>query len=205
MHRDPAMDVLEEDIDSMLDAGDLARVKALIAAQGVERVAEWRDTDGDSILTLAVIFGCSSDLLRVLIDTGVDLDAEDNGESAIFHAETAEAVRVLAEAGASLAQTNLYRRTPLACACMWARDEVVQALLVAGSSIPRVLFATSRTGKTARDYAALQKRHGIVELLDTTARGTRAWQRRCGAMRVGLAAADIVKEVALAFGKTWAL
>ncbi len=188
-------------------------IEAMIKEHGAAGVAAWRDRYGRTALHYAVRLNTDSDVLRALIRAGVDVMVAGNyGYTALHCAKTAEQVRVLMAATAnmaSLSARNSIGRTPLhiAClhSCLHGRMEAVRAMLAVSSGIPRVVLAKNHRGDTARDIASRLGHAELMPVLDKAMKEAEVWSRRSSTLLIGLAAADVVKAVAVAAGKTWAL
>ena len=205
-----------EDVqDACGPSGSLEATEALIKEHGAAAVAVWRDDEGGTVLHWAMCSG-NIDVLRALIRAGVNVTvADDYGNTALHQAGTAEEVRFLAAAGASLSACSkyfitrtIYGCTPLHRICRNGRVEATKAMLELSGGIPRVLFAKMSNGKTPRDFVSRRARRREPELLpilDKAMREAELWSRRSLTLRIGLAAADVVKAVAVRAGKRWAL
>ena len=194
--------IFDEVQDACGRNGSLKATEAMIKKHGAHAVAAWRDWwDGCTALHIAV-YNNHGDVRRALIRAGVDVAAADDcGATALHGAETAEAVRVLTAAGALVSVRTPDGYTPLHYACIFRRVEIVRAMLAASG---RVVLAKNNDGRTTRDLACLCRTE-LLPMLDKATREAVVWSRRSSALLIGLAAADVVKAVAVAAGKSWAL
>ena len=187
-------------------SGSIEATEAMIKKHGAPAVAAWRDKNGRTALHCALYWRRNVNVLSALIRAGVDVTVASNLRNTALHcAETAEQVRVLTDAGASLSACNSLGYTPLYEACCFGRVEVVRAMLEKSSAIPRVIFAKTKHGKMARNLVSCFDQTVLGTLLDNAMREAEVWSRRSSTLLIGLAAADVVKAVAVAAGKTWAL
>ncbi len=183
--------------------GSLKATEAMILEYGAPAVAAWRDMYRFTALHYATR-NADSDVLRALIRAGVDVTAvSNNGTTALHCAKTVEAVRVLTASGASWSAQTLSGYTPLHFARYWSVEAVREMLEVSGG-IPRVVLAKN-DGKTARDIASEYGHTELLSVLDKAMGEAEIWSRRSLTLLIGLAAADVVKAVAVAAGKRWAL
>ena len=187
--------------------GSIEATEAMILGHGAAAVAAWRSSGlGRTALHYAVHFNLDSNVLRALIRAGVDVKvAGYYGVTALHSAKSAEAVRDLTAAGASLSAQNSFGRTPLHWTCATGRAEAVRAMLAVSGGIPRVVFAKDDDGETARNLASAEGHAELLPVLDKAMREAEVWSRRSASLLIGLAAADVVKAVAVAAGKRWAL
>jgi ankyrin repeat protein len=110
-------------------AGDLITTKIVLKG-GADANAKDDDT---TALMLAAENG-NPEMLKLLIDAGADLDAlDDRGWTAMMHANEAENVRVLVNAGASVAIKNHDGETALGMAIRYDQPEIVQLLKSRGA------------------------------------------------------------------------
>jgi len=131
---------MSESLQQAVEAGDLARVRAALAA-GADCNA--RDADGSSMLMLAAHAG-RLDLVRALIAAGADVNATDERGwgallKAVYNADLdrgfAGVVAVLIEAGAAIEAPIAYGIRPLMLAAGYGETAVVQTLLDAGADV----------------------------------------------------------------------
>jgi ankyrin repeat protein len=109
--------------------GDFATTRLLLSL-GADAKAKDDDT---SVLMLAAENG-SPEMVKALIDAGADVDAVDNQSwTAMMHANEAENVRVLLNAGANMAVKNKDGETALAMAIKYDQTEIVQLLKSRGA------------------------------------------------------------------------
>ena len=191
-------------------SGSLEKTEAMIKQHGADRVAAWRDRYGCTALYYAVN-NDDSDVLSALIRAGVDVTVTvaGNGVTTVLHwAKTAEAVCVLTAATANMALVSArtpYGSTPLHYACIFCHVEAARAMLEVSGGIPRFVLAKDSYGKTARDIASSLGHTELLSILGKAMEEAELWSRRSAALLIGLAAADVVKAVAVAAGKKWAL
>lgn len=89
--------------------------------------------DDTTVLMLAAEDG-NPEMIKALIDEGAKIDAvDDSGWTAIMHANEAENVRVLLNAGANIAIKNNDGETALAMAIRYEQEEIVQLLKSRGA------------------------------------------------------------------------
>src|SRR6185503_11632149 len=94
--------------------------------------ANTKDEDTTALM-LAAEYG-TPEMIKALIDKGADIDAvDDNGWTAMMHADEAENVRVLLNAGANPAIKNNDGDTALAMAIRYEQEDVVQLLKSRGA------------------------------------------------------------------------
>jgi ankyrin repeat protein len=111
--------------------------------------------------------------LKRLIAGGADIDAKDqHGQTALMIAARVghtQAVRCLLECRPDLNHTAKYHLSALMLAVLNRRVEVVRALVEAGADLEiRGTGAPGFHDKTALDLATGQKRHDLVEMLQST-------------------------------------
>ena len=109
------------------------------------------------------------DVVRVLLDAGVDVDGVGNGSTALIDAVwngRVDVVRVLVEGGADVnrhvSRVGWMGRTPLMRASRRGLEDVVRVLLEAGADVG----VWDDRGDTAMDLARSEGRHGVVEILE---------------------------------------
>jgi ankyrin repeat protein len=89
--------------------------------------------DDTTALMLAAEYG-TPEMVKALVDEGANVDAvDDNGWTALMHANEAENVRVLLNAGANMAIKNDDGDTALAMAIRYEQEDVVQLLKSRGA------------------------------------------------------------------------
>ncbi len=185
----PAMDTMKISTEEMQAAcgmdGSLKTTVALIEKHGAAAVAAWRSTTyGWTALHCAVQNSHDGDVLRALICAGLDVNVVAevkrrkharvmslNSPKTVLHlAKTAEQVRVLTAAGASLSARTLSGYTSLHIACEYGHVEAALEMLNASSGIPRVVLAKDNDGDTARDVASLNGHAELLPVLDKAMR-----------------------------------
>jgi len=131
---------MSEPLLQAAEAGDLARVKALLAAGAG---CEARDADGATALMLAAHAG-HVEVVRALIGAGADVNATDERgwgalAKAVYNADLdrgfADVVQALIDAGANVEARITYGIRPLMLAAGYGETAVVEALLKAGADV----------------------------------------------------------------------
>jgi ankyrin repeat protein len=113
----------------------------------------------------------SMEVLRVLLKSGVELDARDSIGNTVLHSACINGdirlVKTLLSLGASVNNRNSVGETPLSAACAWGHSQVVELLLAQGAN-PNT---RDRGGGTPLDWAMTRqwerstRRKRIVRLL----------------------------------------
>lgn len=97
-----------------------------------------RDVHGQSLLHKAV-YQNNLDLIKKLIDIGIDVNAQDIDGSTALHVASYEygsdVIQCLLDAGADVKIFNRFRQTPILSAILGDNLEAIQLLLNAGSSL----------------------------------------------------------------------
>ncbi|TVY76036.1 Ankyrin-3 [Lachnellula suecica] len=148
-------------------------VRPLDAFAAAEKVATRLDDEGppppekSTPLTRAITLGFPIDLIKLLVEKGADVNAEDeHGRLALHHAAilgNEDVLRILLENGAEVDCTDTFRhsRTALHYATKFQKETAVQVLLEYKAAV-NTLDAKDRT---ALHLAAKGVRERIVELL----------------------------------------
>ena len=206
-------------------SGSLEATEALIKEHGADAVAVWRHWRGFTAIHGAVMYSRGGDVMRALITAGVDVTvAAASGWTALHYARRADEVLVLAAAGALVSARTTSGWIPLHEACANGHVEAARAMVEVSGGIPRVVLAKTNGGNTARDLASSRCHEGLLPVLDKAMREAevsasyemcvrpphslsppQVWSRRSSTLLIGLAAADVVKAVAVQAGKKWAL
>eukprot|EP00753_Platysulcus_tardus_P014693 PLAT4431.5.p1 GENE.PLAT4431.5~~PLAT4431.5.p1 ORF type:complete len:327 (+),score=103.12 PLAT4431.5:144-983(+) len=149
-----------------LGTGDLAAVKAYVAARGKDAVLT-AGTAKAPIIILCASAGFTA-AVEYLITAGANLSACDHEGDTVLHlVESADLVRRLVAAGAPLEARGKYDFTPLLRASIKGNAEVVEALLEAGADRD----ARDCDGDTALMLAHRKGRRSVIELLEAAASG----------------------------------
>jgi ankyrin repeat protein len=131
---------MSESLQQAVEAGDLERVRAALAALAD---CNARNADGATVLMLAAHAG-RIDIVRALIAAGADVNATDERGwgallKAVYNADLdrgfADVVAVLIEAGAAIEAPIAYGIRPLMLAAGYGETAVVQTLLDAGADV----------------------------------------------------------------------
>lgn len=124
--------------EPLLDAAgdDLSKVEGLLAQHANPNA---HDSDGNTALILvARKSNAPTEIIKKLIDAGVDLDAQNNcGETALMRAAsngTAQVVKLLLKAGSNVFLLDRSGKNALYWASSMNRDFIVQILAQAASS-----------------------------------------------------------------------
>jgi ankyrin repeat protein len=109
----------------------------------------------------------SVDVVRVLLEHRADLAAQDEqGWAALHHAifsnGQGEIMELLFEKGADVNSLGGFERTPLHCAAIREREDIVLLLLEKGAN-PN---AADRAGESPLDLAKKEENHRIVQILE---------------------------------------
>ena len=151
----------ERDIHAAAQAGDLVRLRALLA--GDPELIAARTSSGRTPLHAAAL-SCHADVIAYLLARGADLGAKDAAGNTPLHVAAAEgqraptahksrraAVKLLLAAGADVNAANEEGLTTLHLALARQRDELLDLLLENGAD----LKAKDKSGRTPLHYAAL--------------------------------------------------
>jgi Ankyrin repeats (3 copies)/Ankyrin repeat len=147
-------------------AGDLDAIELLAGLGADVRVA---DDSNATPLHLAAEHG-QAHVISTLLGLGAELEARDDmGHTPLFAARSAEVVRALVSAGATVDTTRSSDdSTPLHLAVLVASEEVVLALLAAGAD-PRRTRADVGKRKSAIDLALSHNRAALARKMGATA------------------------------------
>jgi len=164
-----ALDASADDLGTLfdaIDAGDDAKVDALIAAHPV--LAGSHDGYGVTPLVHAVLLGRTG-IAAALVDEGADPDQPDMSTylSPLHHAAwngDAAATRVLVEGGADLELPGDQGLTPVMIAARVGAADAVKVLVGAGAS----LEAKDDMGATTLFHAAAARSPAVLEYLKET-------------------------------------
>ncbi len=194
------MPITKENVSYALATYD--RLIKFVQTEGRDQVIQWRDRNDCTILHLAVTKQCTIEIIKFLIYIGVDLRAvSSRGGTALHFAKTGAVVKTLVEAGSSISARNIWGDTPLHWMCYKSRFNAAAKLLEISGLV--LIDQKNKAGRTAFYLARL--RRAPNSLLNIFVEKKRALWLRMSAIRVGLAAADVVKAKAVKVGKTWQL
>jgi len=137
--------------------GNLNKIKELISGSDIR-------IEGGPLLIAASIGG-HQEVVKFLIDSGVDVDSTDDfGTSALMEAclsGQGRVAKLLLEKGASIDAVNSYGETALIRAAIWGQVEIAQLLLSYGAD----LNCTDNDGNTPLAWSIRQGHPELTELL----------------------------------------
>ena len=125
------------------------------------------DENGQSVLSLAIRYGCEMDTINLLIDAGADIEDFDNEGVSIFDMAIShnhkDMFDYLIEQGIDVDKTTRKSRfTPLMAAASYGRADMLKALLQNGANKD----AVDKHGFKAIDFARKMNKKSILKLLD---------------------------------------
>ncbi|MDZ4769392.1 MAG: ankyrin repeat domain-containing protein [Chloroflexota bacterium] len=152
-----------------VEAGDAARVKALIAAGESVNVA---NASGDYPLVMAAYLGHSA-IVGMLLDAGADLTVTDPGMKATaLHAASYagrhDAAALLVRAGIAVDQQGPYNGYTALHDAIWQNNiDVARMLIEAGAD----LTIRNNEGQTPLAFAQAKRHHEIAAIIEAKTRG----------------------------------
>ncbi len=184
--------------------GTLEMITNAMQRLGADACSQWRSEKGGTALHIAASHDHPFSVFDALVKTGIDVNAKNqHGYTALHYADSKHTIEILLALGARVMVSG-QGNYPLHVASLLGNMASAR-VFVGHPSAWRCLSGVNEFGDTPLDIAVHWDHHDIVDLLRAEEAKWKRWRRRRCATLFGLAAADCVKAVAVAAGKTWAL